>query len=75
MSSVSCSNLGEINYMILGSQVQNYDSLTHLLTRVKSRDASASKNMDRSIDLAVQQSTYTGLTAEKLYMDGRMIGQ
>ena len=25
-------------------QIQNYDSLTHLLTRVKSRDASASKN-------------------------------
>ena len=46
MSSVSCSNLGEINYMILGSQVQNYDSLTHLPTRVKSRDASASKNSE-----------------------------
>ena len=46
MSSVSCSNLGEINYMFLGSQVRNSAHLlTHLLTRVKSRDASASKKV------------------------------
>ena len=31
--------------MILGSQVRNYDLLTHSLTRVKSRDASASKKI------------------------------
>ena len=42
---LKCSNLGEINYMILGSQVWNYDLPTYRLTRVKSRDASASKNV------------------------------